>query len=160
RVMRMPAPPAIGRAAPAIQRKCALCEDEEEIQAKGGASSNAEVSVDTGAAVEAAKDGGAPLTDEARTYFEPRLGYDLSGVRVHADGQAATAARSIHARAYTQGRDIVFGAGEYAPTQAEGQRLLAHELVHVVQQGAAHAESGDDTAVSALLRGTRSHLPI
>jgi len=57
-------------------------------------------------------------------------------VRVHADGEAAGAARAVRARAYTIGRDIVFGSGEYKPATVEGRRLLAHELTHVGQQNA------------------------
>ncbi len=55
-------------------------------------------------------------------------------MRLHSDGQAAESARAVNARAYTVGRDVVFGAGEYAPGSGEGRRLMAHELVHVVQQ--------------------------
>lgn len=69
-----------------------------------------------------------------RAMFEPAFGQDFSDVRVHADGAAAAAAQSVQARAYTQGRDIVFGAGQYAPGTRTGQSLLAHELAHVVQQ--------------------------
>jgi hypothetical protein len=65
--------------------------------------------------------------------MELRLGLDLGRVRVHADGGAAKAVAAVHARAFTVGRDIVFGSGEYAPASAEGKRLLAHELVHVAQ---------------------------
>ena len=54
---------------------------------------------------------------------------------IHADARAAETARSLNARAYTHGRDIVFGADQYAPGTSEGRRLLAHELTHVVQQG-------------------------
>ena len=77
---------------------------------------------------------GQPLSPEVRGFMEPRLGHDFSGVRVHADGQAAASARSLGARAYTVGADIAFGRGEYAPETTEGRRLLAHELTHVVQQ--------------------------
>jgi hypothetical protein len=66
--------------------------------------------------------------------MESRLRHDFSSVRVHAGTEAAKAARAIEARAYTQGQNIVFGHGEYAPGTAEGTRLLAHELTHVVQQ--------------------------
>lgn len=55
-------------------------------------------------------------------------------MRIHADTAAASAARAVQARAYTFGRDIVFGFGEYAPTTAEGKKLIAHELTHVLQQ--------------------------
>jgi len=80
---------------------------------------------------------GEPLEPSLRAYFEPRFGRDFSQVRLHTDGAAAHAARSIQARAFASGGDIVFAAGEYAPATAQGQRLLAHELAHVVQQGAA-----------------------
>lgn len=77
------------------------------------------------------------LDDRTRAYFEPRFGVDLSAVRVHTDSAAQQSARDIHADAYTVGRDIVFGAGQYAPGTPTGRRLLAHELAHVVQQAAA-----------------------
>jgi len=79
-------------------------------------------------------EGGEPLSESARTYFEPRFGQDFSSVRVHKGSQAAESAQAVNARAYTTGQDIVFGAGEYAPKTTEGRRLLAHELTHVVQQ--------------------------
>jgi len=63
-----------------------------------------------------------------------QFGYDFSQVRVHTDSKAAESARAVNALAYTVGRDIVFGAGQYSPQSAPGQRLLAHELSHVVQQ--------------------------
>jgi len=78
---------------------------------------------------------GEPLDENVRTYFEPRFGYDFSQVRVHADNAAAHATSSLQARAYTLGSDIVFGSGEYAPGTDAGNRLIAHELVHVVQAG-------------------------
>src|SRR6185503_3554264 len=70
----------------------------------------------------------------ARAFFEPRFGANFSQVRVHTDTQAARTASSINAKAFTIGRDIAFAAGQYAPHSGEGQRLLAHELTHVVQQ--------------------------
>ncbi len=133
-----------GRAAPpsargeaGIARKCDACADEEKqedtIQTKpaaGGQSSGQGAQQ----AVATAAQGGAPLSETARSYFEPRFGQDFSDVRVHADAQAAEAASGVNARAYTYGSDIVFGAGQYAPESAEGKRLMAHELAHVLQQ--------------------------
>jgi hypothetical protein len=84
---------------------------------------------------------GRPLEPALRQDMEQRFGYDFSRVRVHADGGAANAARAVQARAYTSGRDIVFGSGEYAPATVDGKSLLAHELVHVVQQAAGTAGS-------------------
>jgi hypothetical protein len=75
----------------------------------------------------------------ARALMEPRLGHDFGQVRVHADAKAAASARALNARAFTFGREIVFGAGQYAPQTAAGRRLLAHELAHVVQQSASPA---------------------
>ncbi len=77
---------------------------------------------------------GRPLDPATRAFMEPRFGHDFSHVRVHTDARAAESARALNALAYTVGRDMVFGAGHYVPGTAEGQRLLAHELVHVVQQ--------------------------
>jgi hypothetical protein len=77
---------------------------------------------------------GQPLDSPSRSFFERRLGHDLSGVRVHTGERAASSARAVSARAYTVGSDVVFGAGEYAPNTHAGRQLLAHELVHVAQQ--------------------------
>lgn len=77
---------------------------------------------------------GQPLDSVTRVFMESRFGHDFSRVRVHTDAMAADSAQAIDARAYTSGRDIVFGAGRYAPGTADGLRLLAHELAHVVQQ--------------------------
>ena len=78
--------------------------------------------------------GGAPLPRASRAFFESTFGHDFAAVRIHADSRAARLARSVNARAFTLGRDIVFGAGEYSIATGEGTRLLAHELAHVVQQ--------------------------
>ena len=78
---------------------------------------------------------GRPLDASTRSFFEPRFGTDFSHVRVHTDARAAESARSVNALAYTVGRDVVFGAGQYAPQTSSGKRLMAHELTHVVQQG-------------------------
>jgi hypothetical protein len=88
----------------------------------------------TSLAVQTAQRSGTPLPPSDRSFFESRFGHDFSTVRVHADAAAAAAARSIDARAYTVGHNIVFGAHEYAPATQPGRRLLAHELTHVVQQ--------------------------
>src|SRR6266498_1033707 len=77
---------------------------------------------------------GRPLDTATRAFMEPRFGHDFSGVRVHTDARAAESARAVNALAYTVGRDVVFGTGQYAPGTGEGKGLLAHELTHVVQQ--------------------------
>ncbi len=82
--------------------------------------------------------------------LERHFEHDFSGVRVHTDAQAAESAQSLDALAYTVGRDVVFGAGQYAPHTPAGQTLLAHELTHVVQQGAARTSPGAALPLGAL----------
>lgn len=77
---------------------------------------------------------GQPLDAATRAWMEPRFDHDFSNVRVHTDALAAQSAEAVNALAYTVGRDVVFGAGQYAPGTARGSQLLAHELTHVVQQ--------------------------
>ena len=79
---------------------------------------------------------GRPLDPATRAFFEPRLGQDLGHIRVHTNQEASDSAHSIHALAYTSGRDIAFARDRYSPHTDEGKRLLAHELVHTVQQRA------------------------
>jgi len=67
--------------------------------------------------------------------MEQRFGYDFSRVRVHSGAAAEQSAQDVNANAYTVGHDVVFGAALFAPGTHAGQRLLAHELTHVVQQG-------------------------
>jgi hypothetical protein len=83
--------------------------------------------------------GGRPLDRGTSAAMGARFGYDFSGVRLHTDARAAQSARAVQALAYTVGRDIVFGTGQYRPDTGPGMRVLAHELAHVVQQGAAGA---------------------
>lgn len=84
---------------------------------------------------------GRPLDAATSGFFAPRFGHDFSRVRIHTDAQAAASAQRINARAYTAGRAIVFGPGQYQPTTHEGRRLLAHELTHVVQQRGADSST-------------------
>ena len=78
---------------------------------------------------------GRPLEPWLREEMEQRFMHDFSSVRIHNDAEAQRSARCVNAHAYTVGDRIVFGAGRFAPQTREGQRLLAHELTHVIQQG-------------------------
>lgn len=93
-------------------------------------------------------DRGAPLSLSTRAYFEPRFGVALDHVRVHTSELAAQSAAEIGAHAYAVGSDLVFASGRFAPGTTGGDRLLAHELAHVVLEG--HADvvrrSPDDEA--------------
>lgn len=84
---------------------------------------------------------GQALDSGVRSFFETRLGHDFTQVRIHTDARAAESAGAMGALAYTVGNSVVFGRGQYAPAMAQGKALLAHELVHVVQQSSA-ATSG------------------
>jgi hypothetical protein len=131
-----------------LARKCASCEStgsscascaaepEETVQRKTESSAST-AGASTPANPVHSLDAGEPLNSETRLLMEPRFGTDLSRVRVHTDRAAAESARSVNALAYTVGRDIVFGAGQYAPQTSTGQKLLAHELTHFIQQSSA-----------------------
>ena len=110
-------------------------EDEEEIQTKPLPSQTSEVVSDVETSINSIRGGGQPLPGSTRAFFEPRFGQDFSQVRLHTDTRAAESARAVNARAFTLGRDVVFGAGQYAPGTSMGRRLMGHELTHVVQQG-------------------------
>jgi hypothetical protein len=121
------------QAKPLIQR--AGPEEEEELQAKperGDGSFAAGQHVER--RLSALQAGGSPLPSSVRSHMEPRFGADFSGVRLHTDGEAGQLNRDLQARAFTHGNDIYMGAGAAAPGSTDGDRLLAHELTHVIQQ--------------------------
>jgi len=77
---------------------------------------------------------GRPLNSITRAFFEPRMGYDFTRVRVHTDSSADKRSRALNAKAFTQRSNIYFRAGQYNTQSNEGKHLLAHELTHVIQQ--------------------------
>jgi Domain of unknown function (DUF4157) len=95
---------------------------------------------------DALRSGGRSLPAPVRLVMERRLGHDLSGVRVHSDSKAAESTRAVGADAFTVGRDIVLGAGKW--DGASVNSILAHELVHVVQQSAADAVGDGPLTIS------------
>ena len=99
---------------------------------------------------------GRSLEQTLRRDMEQRLGHDFSQVRVHADATAEQSARDVNARAYTLGYDIVFGAGGFKPETHEGQRLIAHELTHVVQQTGGRADGVVEGHANTIMRETGS----
>ncbi|MFQ5616354.1 MAG: DUF4157 domain-containing protein [Anaerolineales bacterium] len=146
-VQRMPDPTASHSSEPILQRKancscggsCSSCrtnmENPPELMRK--ASSNESTSFSAPSIVsDVVRSPGQPLDTATRSFMEPRFGHDFSQVRVHTDTQAAESARAVNAQAYTLGNHMVFGEGRHSPESSNGQRLLAHELTHVVQQGA------------------------
>jgi len=112
-------------------------EEKEEIRLKSLAGAAPEITPEIGRDILSIKGSGQPLSALERAFFEPRFGADFGDVHVHSDARAASLARSINARAFTLGHNVVFGAGEYSSDPKSGRKLIAHELTHVVQQGAA-----------------------
>lgn len=98
--------------------------------------------------INARRGGGTPLPPDTRMGLEAALGADLSGVHLHTDGEANQLAQSVEARAFTSGQDIFLGTGAYNPNSDEGQRLLAHEAVHTIQQAAGPVAGSDTSGVS------------
>jgi hypothetical protein len=134
------------RSSPIVQRACASCHassarefDEETIARKPTmgpslASTLATPSVQAGIDDARRGGGGSGLPAETREFFAQHLSRPLPDVRVHADERAATLAQRLDARAFTIGRDVFFGRSEFQPETPSGRRLLAHELVHTIQQ--------------------------
>jgi len=144
-VMRMPEPALSAIAGVTnhiqpmlIQRMCTTCqhEEEEQIHPKEALGQVPTVTAALETRLNATSGGGEPLSESVRAFMEPRIGADFSGVRIHSGGEANALNRELRSQAFTRRRDVYFGAGKYSPESEEGQRLLAHELVHVVQQTA------------------------
>lgn len=114
-------------------------EEDRTIRAKEFTGRSPTVSLETDGWIRGLHGRGQPLPRKIRDSMGLRFGHDFDGVQVHSYRDAALKARSLGARAFTYGQDIVFDSGQYAPHTGAGQRLLAHELTHVVQQGGAPA---------------------
>ena len=108
--------------------------DEDLLSMKEAPGGDHQLPADFSSRFESVRSGGRPLEAELQGSFAQRFGHDFSRVRVHTDSAAQQSARSIHARAYTVGHDIVFAPGEYRPAERSSQALIAHELTHVLQQ--------------------------
>ena len=109
-------------------------EEEEKIHPKESPGQTPTVTPVLETRLDGTRGGGEPLPESVRSYMGPRFGADFSGVRVHTGSNAIQMNRDLNAQAFTRQRDIYFGAGRYSPETRDGQRLLAHELTHVVQQ--------------------------
>ncbi|WP_082111583.1 eCIS core domain-containing protein [Spirosoma radiotolerans] len=135
RVMRMAEPSF-------IQRKCAHCQEEEQLQRKPTASfiqrktdaGGTTVSESVSRQIQTRQGGGSPLPTPTKTFMESRFGANFSNVRIHSDAEAAGLSTRLNAQAFTVGSDIFFNAGKFSPDTSTGKALLAHELTHTVQQ--------------------------
>jgi hypothetical protein len=137
KVMRMAEPAPRAAAAPPTpvppqpQRAASA---EQPVQRFGEGTPS--VAADAKSEIQRATTGGQALSSDARGFMEPRLGADLSDVRVHADESAASLSNHLSARAFTYRNHVFFARDQYQPGTAEGRHLLAHELTHTIQQGA------------------------
>ena len=113
--------PAIGGGAP-------------RVQARAVAGAAPQVTAELPRQMQAAATEGRALPTSQRTFYEDRLGHDFGAVRIHAGPAAAAAASSVQAQAFAHGSDVYFGENFYQPDSPSGQRLIAHELAHTVQQ--------------------------
>ncbi|MCL4264263.1 MAG: DUF4157 domain-containing protein [Anaerolineae bacterium] len=95
-----------------------------------------ELDDDTTSSINQQRGGGHGLDDGMAAKAGATMGQDFSGVKIHTDSQADQLSHQLGAKAFTTGNDIFFRAGEYNPASSDGQTLIAHELTHVVQQGA------------------------
>jgi hypothetical protein len=160
-VMRMPEPQ--------LQRKCSCggtsghdgeCEacKQSALSLQRKATTSAEAARAPPIVDEVLQASGHPIDPVTRTFMESRFRRDFSEVRLHADAKAAESARAVNALAYTVGRNVVFGTGQYVPQLSEGKRLIAHELAHVVQQGAvthSPGEAAGDFQISRVSKPSR-----
>jgi hypothetical protein len=107
-----------------------------------------ELDEDTADRIRAAQGGGQALAGAIQARLGEAMGADLGGVRVHDSPEADTLNRQLGAKAFTSGRDIFFREGAYDPNSTDGQRLIAHEAAHVVQQSAGSVGGASRMAVN------------
>ncbi len=136
-VMRMPDPK--------IQRKCKHCEDEEKLQKTDYSDSEITNRMASSSGQR------SRLPKNVQLEMEQKIGADFSGVNIHTGSDSHYLNRQLGARAFTHGRDIYFSESAYNPASRSGKHLLAHELTHVVQQGATGGQliQRDDNAASS-----------
>ncbi|MFQ5418809.1 MAG: DUF4157 domain-containing protein, partial [Anaerolineae bacterium] len=108
---------------------------------------------DIEANIQQSRGGGQPSANPVRGPMEQAFSTDFSGVKIHTNSQSDALNQSLSARAFTTGSDIFFRRGEYDPDSSGGQELLAHELTHVVQQGAAGQLQREPDSVVQRRRG-------
>jgi len=107
--------------------------DEEKVQKKNAAGLPG-ISGNVSRYINSLNGKGYPLSAKSNQFFSARLGYDFNNVKVHTGKEAADSAKTVNAKAYTIGNNVVFNEGQYNEESGEGRKLMAHELTHVVQQ--------------------------
>ncbi len=103
----------------------------------------------TSTEIETRRGGGRPMDEPVLRRMESAFGQSLAGVRIHDDPASARLNRAVSARAFTTGRDVFFGAGEYSPDTVQGERVLAHELAHTLQNATGAHRLVDPASIQA-----------
>lgn len=144
RIMRMP------QKTPNIQTKCAACEEEEKVRTKplrmksDGGTTRSLVGLSN--QLNKSKGNGRPLPIATNQFMSQAFSRDFSGVKIHTGADAVHMNQALNARAFTYGAAIYFNKNQYHPESPSGKKLLAHELTHVVQQGAGTPSSAGSMA--------------
>ena len=110
---------------------------DDNVQRKTDGNTEGEASSDFSSQLSSSKGGGTSLPADTQEKMGSTIGADFSGVRIHTGSEAAKMSNDIGAQAFTHGNNVYFNEGKYNPSSTEGSHLLAHELTHTVQQGAA-----------------------
>lgn len=133
---------------PVIHRKCEHCEQEEKKEADKKLHRKQETSAAATPSKSALSNpgNGQALPTALSGFFGHAMGFDFSKVRIFTGAAAHKAAKSVQAKAYTLGAQVVFAEGQYQPETFEGKKLLAHELTHVMQQGSGVARKAGSPA--------------
>lgn len=120
--------------------------EEEQLQRKGDGAPA--VSSQVQSAIHNKTTGGEALSGDVRGFMEPRFGADFSNIRIHHDAEAGGLSNRLSAKAFTYRNHIFFSHDQYRPGTGEGKQLLAHELTHTIQQGAAVQRSPQVTTTT------------
>jgi hypothetical protein len=129
--VKLPAPTVRPSAAPTILTMQEERKIQRQAEGQSPVSSNVAANIQNNIAV------GSPLPMTVRRFMEPRFGADFSGVRIHTGNESANLNRQLNAQAFAVSNHIFFGKDKLNPESHEGKELIAHELTHTIQQGAA-----------------------
>lgn len=169
KVMKMREPsPQVTHTGALVQRKCAHCEQEEQLQMKPLAESispfiQRSSSESGGIApdhvenqINSSRDGGNSMDHGTQSFMESRFGTDFSDVKIHTGSEAVQMSRELGAQAFAVGNDIYFNEGKYNPNSDSGKHLLAHELTHTVQQSG-RSKTLQNTSIPNSVQRTTHH---
>jgi hypothetical protein len=120
-------------------------DDEKQIQKSAAAEASPGDNSNLESNLNSSKGGGSPLSGKVKTEMESGIGADFSNVRIHNDSNAVQMNKQLGAQAFATGNNIYFNEGKYNPNSKDGKHLLAHELTHTVQQGAAIRKKPEPT---------------